>query len=249
MEEYLAHGGLPGAPQGPEGDAAGRPDREVKRSGLRGRGGAGFPCGMKWGFIPKDSPKPKYLVVQLRRERAGDLQGPDADRGGAPPAHRGDRLWRATPSAATSAFIYCRGEFVQGARVLRRAIGRGVRAGLPRARTSWAAASTWRSSSTGARAPTSAARRRGCWSRWRASAASPGPSRPSPPSRVCTGCPTVVNNVETLCNVPHIVLRGADWFAGIGPAKSAGPAPLLGERPRGPARQLRAAHERHAPAS
>ena len=42
----------------------------VKASGLRGRGGAGFPAGMKWGFVPKNSPKPKYVVLQRRRERA-----------------------------------------------------------------------------------------------------------------------------------------------------------------------------------
>ena len=49
---------------------------EVKASGLRGRGGAGFPTGLKWSFVPKNSGKPKYLVCQRRRERAGDLQGP-----------------------------------------------------------------------------------------------------------------------------------------------------------------------------
>ena len=49
---------------------------EVKNSGLRGRGGAGFSTGMKWSFVPKQSAKPKYVLVQRRRERAGHLQRP-----------------------------------------------------------------------------------------------------------------------------------------------------------------------------
>ena len=53
---------------------------KCKASGLRGRGGAGFPTGMKWSFVPKDNPKPKYLVVQRGRERTGNVQGPLADR-------------------------------------------------------------------------------------------------------------------------------------------------------------------------
>ena len=68
----------------------------VKASGLRGRGGAGFPTGMKWQFVDKKSPKPKLHLLQRRRERAGDLQGSPVDGAQPAPAHRRvrDRLLR-----------------------------------------------------------------------------------------------------------------------------------------------------------
>ncbi len=90
------------------------------------------------------------------------------------------------------------------------------------ARTSSAAVSTATSSSTAARARTSAVRRRRSSSRWRGCAASRVSSRRSPRSKVSTGKPTVVNNVETLCNMPHIVQRGGEWFKSLGTEKSAG---------------------------
>ena len=61
---------------------------EVKVSNLRGRGGAGFPTGMKWSFVPRTSPKPKYIVVNARRERARHLQGSRADRERSAPVDR-----------------------------------------------------------------------------------------------------------------------------------------------------------------
>ncbi len=63
LETYLEDRGLPGIPQGREDDARGQIIDEVKASNLRGRGGAGFPTGMKWSFVPRTSPKPKYIVV------------------------------------------------------------------------------------------------------------------------------------------------------------------------------------------
>src|SRR5574341_2432205 len=63
IDEYIAHGGYQALPKALREFQPTDLIEEVKRSGLRGRGGAGFPCGVKWGFIPKDTPKPKYLVV------------------------------------------------------------------------------------------------------------------------------------------------------------------------------------------
>ena len=80
---------------------------EVKASGLRGRGGAGFPTGMKWGFVPRQSPKPKYIMVNADEMRAGHLQGPAADRIRSAPAdrrHDDCRAWRWAPSRATFIF-------------------------------------------------------------------------------------------------------------------------------------------------
>ena len=81
---------------------------EVKASGLRGRGGAGFPTGMKWGFVPRNTGKPTYLLLQRRRERAGHVQRPHTDGARPAPVDRrdGNRLltrWGAISLTSTCA--------------------------------------------------------------------------------------------------------------------------------------------------
>ena len=157
----------------------------VKDSGLRGRGGAGFPTGMKWGFIPQGDGKPQYLVVNADESEPGTCKDIP--------------LMMATPHTlvegviissyairANHAFIYVRGEVLHVVRRLQRAVAGGLRSPATSARTSTAPATTSTSSCTPAPAPTSAARRPRCSTRSRAAAASRGCARRSPRSPAST---------------------------------------------------------------
>ena len=151
----------------------------VKDSNLRGRGGAGFPTGMKWQFIPQDNPKPKYVVVNADEGEPGtcrDLPLMMND----PHALIEGILIACFAVRANHAFIYIRGEAVHAIRrvTCRGARGRGQ--GLPRAQHPRAPAGTAASRSMPAPAPTSAARRPRCSTRSRAGAGSRGSSRRSP---------------------------------------------------------------------
>jgi len=221
IEEYLAHGGYRALPEALKTMQPADLIEAVKRSGLRGRGGAGFPCGMKWGFIPKDPSKPKYLVVNSDESEPGTFK--DRMLIEEEPHQLIEGIALASYAIGChQAFIYCRGEFVKGAQVLRRALeeayGRGY---LGR-------------NILGSRFDLDVLVHRGAGAYicgeetglLESLEGKRGQPRMKPPFPAISGlyrCPTVVNNVETLSNIPHIVLRGADWYAGIGPPKSSGP--------------------------
>jgi NADH-quinone oxidoreductase subunit F len=221
IEEYLAHGGYRALPEALKDMQPADLIEAVKRSGLRGRGGAGFPCGMKWGFIPKDPSKPKYLVVNSDESEPGTFK--DRMLIEEEPHQLIEGIALASYAIGChQAFIYCRGEFVRGAQVLQRALeeayGRGY---LGR-------------NILGSRFDLEVLVHRGAGAYicgeetglLESLEGKRGQPRMKPPFPAISGlyrCPTVVNNVETLCNIPHIVLRGADWYAGIGPPKSSGP--------------------------
>ena len=171
-------------PRPADGAAAWRPDdviTAVKDSGLRGRGGAGFPTGMKWGFIPQDNPNPKYLVVNADESEPGTckdiplmMASPHTLVEGVIISSLRDPREHARSS--TSAARCCTSSAGCSA-----AVARGVRRRATSARTSTARATTSTSSCTPAPAPTSAARRPRCSTRSRAGAASPGCARRSRP--------------------------------------------------------------------
>ena len=158
---------------------------EVKTSNLRGRGGAGFPTGMKWGFVPKDA-KHVHLVVQRRRVRARHLQGPRAHLLGSAPPHRGHDHRRRTRSRPMHNYIYIRGEMMREYAVLAEGRRRGLRARLPRQEHPRHRHRVSTSPCTAAPARTSAAKRPRCSTRSRASAASRASSRRSRRSRACS---------------------------------------------------------------
>ena len=157
----------------------------VKDSGLRGRGGAGFPTGMKWGFIPQDNPQAEVPRGQRRRVRAGHLQGHPADDG--QPAHAGrgrDHQLLRDPRQPRVHLRPRRGAARRPPPAARRR--RRPTSPATSARTSTAPATTSTSSCTPAPAPTSAARRPRCSTRSRAAAASRGCARRSRPSPAST---------------------------------------------------------------
>ena len=193
----------------------------VKRSGLRGRGGAGFPCGVKWGFIPKDSPKPVYLVVN------GDESEPGTFKDRMLIEEEPHQILEGIVLASYAigchhAFLYCRGEFVRGARMLRRALDEAYAKGYIGRRILGSGFDLEVVLHRGAGAYI-CGEETGLLESLEGKRGQPRTKPPFPAISGLYRCPTVVNNVETLSNIPHILLRGPEWYAGIGPAKSTGP--------------------------
>ena len=192
----------------------------IKESGLRGRGGAGFPAGMKWSFIPADSPKPTYLVVNADESEPGTCKDMP--------------LMLATPHLlvegaiiasyainARHAFIYVRGEALHVVRRVQSAVQEAYDAGylgddilgsgFGLDIVVHAGAGAYICGEETALLDSLEGRR--------------GQPRLRPPFPAVAGLyasPTVINNVETIASVPSIVTRGVDWFRSMGSERSPG---------------------------
>jgi len=192
----------------------------VKESGLRGRGGAGFPTGVKWSFVPQDTGKPQYLVVNFDESEPGTFNNRELIERDPHQLVEG-AIIAAYAVQCHSAFIYNRGEFLHPGQILERAIAEAYERGflgrdilgtgydldvvLHKGAGAYICGeeTALLSSLEGYR----------------------GQPRLRPPFPAVEGLyssPTLINNVETLCNVPHIVEKGADWFKQWGTEKSPG---------------------------
>ena len=219
LEGYRRAGGYRALPKA----LAAGPDKiiaMVKESGLRGRGGAGFPAGVKWGFIPQGGGKPHYLVVNADESEPGTCKDVP--------------LMLATPHLliegaviaayairASLAFVYVRGEVLHVVRRLRQAVAEAYGAGYlghnilgsgyDLDMVVHAGAGAYECGEETALLTSLEGYR--------------GLPRLKPPFPAVAGlysCPTVINNVETIASVPSIVSNGAAWFAGFGTEKSKG---------------------------
>ncbi|GBE16081.1 NADP-reducing hydrogenase subunit HndC [bacterium BMS3Abin14] len=187
---------------------------EVKLSRLRGRGGAGFPAGMKWDFASRDRRSPKFIICNADEGEPGTFK----DRvliENDPHAILEGMALAAYAVGAEYGFIYIRGEYPFGARVLERAIKEAeersflgeniLNSGFNFTITVHRGAGAYVCGEETALIESLEGKR--------------GQSRIRPPFPVNVGysdLPTVVNNVETLASIPQILLRGGDWYAGIG---------------------------------
>jgi NADH-quinone oxidoreductase subunit F len=192
----------------------------VKDSGLRGRGGAGFPTGMKWQFIPQGDGKPHYLVVNADESEPGTCK--DIPLLFANPHSLIEGIVIACYAIRSShAFIYLRGEVVPVLRRLHSAVAEAYAAGflgenilgsgLDLDLTVHAGAGAYICGEETALLDSLEGRR--------------GQPRLRPPFPAVAGlyaCPTVVNNVESIASVPAILNRGKDWFRSMGSEKSPG---------------------------
>jgi NADH-quinone oxidoreductase subunit F len=193
---------------------------EVKASGLRGRGGAGFPTGMKWSFVPKDSPKPKYLVCNADESEPGTFKDRlliEQD----PHAIIEGTLIAAFAIRSHTAFIYIRGELVAGAKILERAVEEACRVGTIGKNIFGSSYDLDVIVHRGAGAYI-CGEETALLSSLEGGRGWPKVKPPFPATHGLFGCPTVVNNVETLAALPWIIERGAAAYAAMGTEKSKG---------------------------
>ncbi len=195
----------------------------VKESGLRGRGGAGFPTGMKWGFLPdpQQNPRPRYLVCNADESEPGTFK----DRvilGLNPHLLIEGCVISSYALQAHYCFIYIRGEFAAEARILERAIAEAEAAGYAGKNVLGSGFDIKIIVHRGAGAYI-CGEETALLESLEGKRGYPRIKPPFPAVVGLYGCPTVINNVETLACVPAIVERGADWFASIGPEKNKGP--------------------------
>jgi NADH-quinone oxidoreductase subunit F len=193
----------------------------VKDSGLRGRGGAGFPTGMKWSFLAKDTGKPIYLAVNADESEPGTFK---------------DRyLLERNPHlliegcivachalGAKEAYIYLRGEFPLATKILQGAINEAYAKGYLGDRSFGTGTACHVSTARGAGAYI-CGEETGMLESLEGKRGYPRNKPPFPAVSGLFGAPTIINNVETIMAVPAIVDRGADWFKSMGSEKNWGP--------------------------
>jgi len=193
----------------------------VKASNLRGRGGAGFPTGMKWSFLPKQTAKPVYLAVNADESEPGTFKDREIIEEDPHQLLEGIIITSFAIGCHT-AYIYIRGEFAHGAQVLEEAIAEARAKGFLGKNVLGTGfdLDVWVHRGAGAYI---CGEETGLIESLEGKRAYPRIKPPFPATHGLFGCPTIVNNVETLACVPHIVMRGAEWFKAIGPEKSPGP--------------------------
>ncbi len=218
---YMASGGYQGLARVLKEFAPEAFVEEVKNSGLRGRGGAGFPCGVKWGFLPKGLDKPRYLCVNADESEPGTFKDRlliDKD----PHLVLEGIIASAYAIRCNQAFFYIRGEFHGPCRTFERAVeearakgflGKNILgSGFDLDLIVYRGAGAYICGEETALLESLEGKR--------------GLPRIKPPFPALIGlygCPTIINNVETLANVTLIAERGAAWYAGIGRPKNTGP--------------------------
>jgi NADH-quinone oxidoreductase subunit F len=193
----------------------------VKASGLRGRGGAGFPTGLKWSFMPKESDgRPAYLVVNADESEPGTCKDREIMRHDPHTLIEGC-LIASFAMGAHACYIYIRGEYVREKEALQAAIDECYEAGLLGRD---AAGSGWDFDlylHHGAGAYI-CGEETALLESLEGKKGMPRMKPPFPAGAGLYGCPTTVNNVESIAVVPTILRRGAEWFAGFGRPNNAG---------------------------
>jgi NADH-quinone oxidoreductase subunit F len=194
---------------------------EMKTSGLRGRGGAGFPTGLKWSFMPKElGARPHYLVVNADEGEPGTCKDRDIMRHDPHKLIEGCLIAGFAMSAHT-AYIYIRGEFVREAEALQTAIDECYEAGLlgkDAAGSGWAF-DVYVHRGAGAYI---CGEETALIQSLEGKKGQPRLKPPFPAGMGLYGCPTTVNNVESIAVAPTILRRGGAWFAGLGRPKNSG---------------------------
>ncbi len=220
LNVYLQHDGYKGLERALRQLTPDQVIEEVKKSNLRGRGGAGFPTGMKWSFVPKQSAKPKYILCNADESEPGTCK----DRplmemvphqliegiiiaGRAVDAHRG--------------YIYIRGEYRYVMDIMDRAIAEAYQAGYLGKNILGSGFDFDLYTHTGAGAY-ECGEESALMESLEGKRGYPRIRPPFPAVVGLYGSPTVINNVETLSSIPAILHRGGDWYAGIGSAKNGG---------------------------
>ena len=196
--------------------------QRVKDSGLKGRGGAGFPTGLKWSFVPQgdDTPKQKYLVVNADEMEPGTFK----DRllmEGDPHLLIEGVIIAAYAIRASKAYIFLRGEYVASEQILRRAIDEAVARGFLGKNILGSGFDFELFVHTGA-GRYICGEETGMMNSLEGRRGEPRIKPPFPAAVGAFGKPSTINNVETLCAIPHIVKNGGEWYRQWGTEKSPG---------------------------
>ena len=219
-DAYVADGGYAAAAKALSSMTPSQVIDEVSKANLRGLGGAGFPTGRKWSFIPKGSPKPKYLVVNADEGEPGTFKDRyilERD----PHALVEGMIVAAYAIASHKAYVYIRGEYFRPAERFARAVTEAYERG-------WLGKNI---QGSGFDLDVVIHRGAGAYICGEETAlltsieGGKGFPKLKPPFPAISGlfqCPTIVNNVETLACVPFILREGADRFAALGTAKQGG---------------------------
>jgi bidirectional [NiFe] hydrogenase diaphorase subunit len=220
LDDYLERGGYDSLRRALSEMTSAEVRDEITRSGLRGRGGAGYPTGLKWTTVAKAQGSPKYVICNADEGDPGAFMDRSVLESDPYRVLEGMAI-AAFAVHATEGYVYCRAEYPLAVARLRSAIRNAQRAGLLGAGIADTAFSFDVQVRLGAGAfvcgeetalIASVEGRRG----------TPRPRPPYPAVSGLWGQPTLINNVETFANVPAILRGGADWYAAIGHGKSRG---------------------------
>ncbi len=219
IESYIAAGGYGALEKAIKMDPLEIID-EVKNSGLRGRGGAGFPTGIKWSFIPRDTSQPVYLCCNADESEPGSFKDREIIERDPHQMLEGIIIC-AYAINSHKCYIYIRGEMPKGASIIEQAIKEAYEKRYLGANIlgSWFSLDVVLFRGAGAYI---CGEETGLLESIEGKNGEPRPKPPFPAQVGLFGCPTIVNNVETLACVPHIINRGSEWFSGIGTPKNTG---------------------------
>ncbi|NPA90248.1 MAG: NADH-quinone oxidoreductase subunit NuoF [Chloroflexi bacterium] len=220
LEDYVAHGGFDALRRA----LLRRPEKvveEVKASGLVGRGGAAFPTGVKWEAVARESRTPKYVVCNADESEPGTFK----DRvlmEGDPFAVLEGMAIAAYATGASEGYIYVRGEYARAYTLLRSAVDQATQAGFLGDAILGSDFSFHVHIYRGAGAYV-CGEETALFESIEGKRGQPRQKPPFPTTHGLFGQPTVINNVETLANVPPLILNGAEWFRSLGPEEAPGP--------------------------
>ena len=220
IDTYIRNGGYQALPKALKELSPDDLIEMVKKSGLRGRGGAGFPAGMKWGFVPKDSPKPRFLSCNADEGEPGTFKDRALIENDPHQLIEGIII-ASYAIGAHQAYIYIRGEFYFGAKRLRDAIAECYQKGYLGKNILGSGFDLDLDIYRGGGAYV-CGEETSLMESVEGNRANPRLKPPFPAAVGLYKNPTVINNVETLSNLSHIVLNGGEWYAGIGMPKSTG---------------------------
>jgi len=219
VDTYVARGGYEALKKafdlGPEAVT-----EEVKSSGLRGRGGAGFPTGVKWSFMPKESGKPHYLLCNADESEPGTFKDRELMRWDPHQLIEGC-LIGAYAIGAGHVYIYCRGEFFEVNQIISRAVEDAYAKGYVGKDILGSGNDIEVTVHQGAGAYI-CGEETGLMNSLEGRRGQPRVKPPFPAAVGAFGMTSTINNVETLAAVPHIVKNGGDWYRSFGTEKSPG---------------------------
>ena len=219
IEYYIKAGGYEGAKKA----LSMKPEEvieEVKKSNLRGRGGAGFPTGLKWSFVPRESTRPKYLCINADEGEPGTFKDKYIIKE-APHLLIEGAIIASWAVGINTAFVYIRGEYGKFALLLEKAIEEAYEKGFLGKNIFGTDFSLEIFVHRGAGAYV-CGEETALIESLEGKRGNPRIRPPFPATMGLYNCPTVVNNVETLANLPAIIREGGEWFASLGVEKSGG---------------------------